>query len=175
MILHQTVFDRSGIKSNPQNLTSKDLKIYGQWKRIEVDCPWCLLRAPLNLFVVYHKRLIKGQREMSKKRAQCPRCYNGTTIKTLFKITEMSAFDYALWFWEAIFEWNSYERVKWDDITATIKRWSYEDRQEFWGVYRQMSNKHPEDAPYQMTADEIREERKFLKEYERKGESEHLT
>ena len=158
----QIVFDENGeLVPNPENLLRVDLSKLVKWRRTEVDCPWCLLRAPLSLFATYIKASRKGMKKLSYKKVECPECHQRMTMKTLMRATNMTVREYAIWFWTSIYQWRAYEKVKWTSLTARIKMWPYADSQTFWDIWRKMSPKHGG-----MTARQIEEEGKDWTEYE---------
>ena len=138
--MSQKVWMNGELVDNPYGLSSGDLSELQRWKRIEVDCPYCLLRTSLDRFAKYTRGTKKYPEKLSRSMMRCPECGEGMQLKTLMKVTNMSVEDFAYWFWDNVFCYGMMQRVKGDSFFSRIKLWAYDDRNVFWAIYKQYKN-----------------------------------
>lgn len=136
----QKVWAEGGIIDNPSEISPDDLRTLQSWKSIYVDCPYCLLRSSMDRFATFVCGTKKYPKKLSLRLCRCPECGQGMRISTLHKITNMTVDEFAWWFWENVFCNRMMERVKTEAFFSRIKKWSYEDRQVFWNVYKWYKN-----------------------------------
>lgn len=138
--LSQKIWVNGELVDDTRDMTIDDLKELKRWEKIQVDCPYCLLRTSMDRFATFIQGTKKYPNKLSRKKMRCPECGEGVLITTLLKITNMSVEDFAYWFWENVFLYRMMERVKGDNFFGRIKLWRWEDRNVFWAIYKEFKN-----------------------------------
>lgn len=136
----QKVFTKGGLIDDPSKVSPDDLSELQRWSHVPVDCPYCLLHDTMDKFATFVQGGKKYPEKLSYVSMKCPECGQGLRQKTLKKVTYMTVDEFAWWFWENVFCWRMMEKVNADVFFNRIKEWNFEDKQDFWDIYRWYKN-----------------------------------
>lgn len=135
----QTFFGKNGTIDDTTDPTPAQLKRHNRYireierrRRIRAVCPWCTHTTTLDKFT---KQTASHD---TAKNVECPRCYQGMTVKTTRIFDEYGPDGYSRWFWEQIFKWKGYEKMDFDHVKSTVKRLGF--NQTFWDIYWEFKN-----------------------------------
>jgi len=165
--MSQKMWVNGKLVDNPYGMNLEDVATLERWKRVTVDCPFCLYRGRLSDFATFKKGTKKYPRKLSRATMECPECYQRMRLNTLLKTSKMDAEEFAWWFWENVFLYDMMKRVDGDKFFARVKKWRWEDRQVFWQVYRMWK-----DAP---DRSKVLEDKEAMEEYVRQHEGEETS
>ena len=122
-------------------MTPKMIQSYSKYvnemnrrSRFRAVCPWCLYMGTLDGFSKMSNKF-----EMMKK-VECPDCKNGMMVKTT-RIFDDPDNDYSWpnWFWEQVFMWGGYEKVRWEKVKTRMKPYP-RLISIYWDCYRDFKN-----------------------------------
>ena len=165
--MSQKVFKVDGSLGEESDMKPEDIAELQRWKRVTMDCPYCLLRITLDRFATFISGTKKHPRKLSRKTMKCPGCNQGMRIDTLKRCTNQTVEEFANWFWENVFLYRMMERVDGDNFFARVKLWRWEDRNIFWAVYHKYkSAKDPK---------HVEEDEESYAEYKRQYEAGEIT
>ena len=133
--MSQKIWLKDGSLGEESDMKPEDIAELQRWKRLTVDCPYCLLRMTLDRFATFVQGTKKYPEKLSRKTMECPGCHQRMRLKTLRTCTNQTVKEFAEWFWENVFLYRMMERVDGDNFFARVKLWRWEDRNIFWAVY----------------------------------------